>query len=71
MIGYSKTESVKIVRTKYRITVGTSTTAKELREYLASVPDDATVDELVPDGDSGAEGEAVIVFHEERKASDE
>ena len=61
-MSYSKTSTVKILRTKHKIGFAIGETVGSLLESINKVPPDATIDEIIID-DSG--GIITIEFHEE------
>ncbi len=68
--GYKKRLSVRILREKHLVSFPDELSAERLKEYLAKVPDVATVDEIVPASESG-DGLNYIEFHFERKEGEE
>ncbi len=45
-VGYHKIWETRVVRTKHRVVFADWTQAKELKEFLKNVPDDAKFEEL-------------------------
>jgi hypothetical protein len=64
-MGYEKTLEVTISRTKHLISFSVGTRAVDLKEMLKNVPDEATVDEILGEGDEFGS----IEFHEERRVA--
>jgi hypothetical protein len=68
VIGYQKTQTVKIVRTKHVIGFRSgATTAGYLSALLAKMPPDAVVDEVLCDYDNDPTL-TTIQFHEESRS---
>lgn len=61
-MGYEKTLETRILRVKHKVTFSVGTRAVDLREMLSRVPNEATVDEILGEGDE----QGSIKFHEER-----
>ena len=68
-LGYTKIRDVKIIRAKHKITFRIGTRSIDLVRMLSSVPDEATVDEVI----DSIEGSDIttIEFHEEKLLKDE
>lgn len=63
-VGYSKTQEVKIVRSKHKITFNVGMTVAALIDLLSKVPPHAIVDEVI---DDIGEELSSIEFHEEKR----
>lgn len=61
-MGYTKTFTATIVRTKHKIDFRAGTSKTDLLRMLDDVPPDAIVDEVLSEDD----GTASIEFHEEK-----
>lgn len=66
-MAYEVIRTVKVVRTKHRVTFTVGATVRDLIAWLSKVPPDATVDEVI---ESIEEGSSVssIEFHEEKRS---
>ena len=65
LLGYTKTLSIKVERTKHRVGFRVGTRVRELLKLLQSVPPDATVDEVICH--EGEPDVTTIEFHEEAR----
>lgn len=66
MIGYEKTLWQKLVRTEHKIGFKEGVDAGQLKIYLAHVPNEAKLNELVEGGD----GEIMLLFLDEEAVKD-
>ena len=62
-LGYTMTAEVKVIRRKHIIRFRVGQRAVDCIASLKSIPDDATVDEVIDDDGNGV---ASIEFHEEK-----
>ena len=67
LLGYTKTLTLKVQRTKHRVGFRTGTRVRELLDLLKSVPLDARVDEVLCEHDEEP-GVTTIEFHDETLA---
>jgi hypothetical protein len=66
-MAYEVIRTVKVVRTKHRVTFTVGATVGDLIAWLTKVPPGATVDEVVESIEEGS-NVAYIEFHEEKRA---
>lgn len=64
-MAYEVIRTVKVVRTKHRVTLCAGATARDLIAWLSKVPPDATVDEVIGSLEEGSSVSS-IEFHEEK-----
>ena len=65
-MGYQKIFETKIIRAKHKVTFSIGTRKIDLMESLKSVPDNATICEVVGDSGDDSNGISYIEFNEEK-----